>query len=117
MRDLAHGKDASIREHLANGLFHTLYHAKAENDLTRCDALLGELRALALALAHGEDAALRQHFANGLFNELHHAKAQGNLDRRDALLDELRELAENYSDDKAVQKVWRRAAEVMSVED
>ncbi len=87
---------------LAMGLFNTLNHAKAEDDLARRDALLDELRAL--AGAYPDDPAVRERLAMGLFNTLNHAKAEDDLARRDALLDELRALAGAYPADPAVRK-------------
>ncbi|MDA1100047.1 MAG: hypothetical protein O2967_13795, partial [Proteobacteria bacterium] len=57
-------EDAAVRERLAKGLFNTLNHAEAEDDLERRDALLEELRSLAEAWP--EDAAVRVRLATGL---------------------------------------------------
>ena len=81
----------------------TLNHATAEDDLTRRDALLDELRAL--ATAHPEEAAVRQQLAGGLLNALNDAKAEDDLARRDALLEELNSLAEAYPDDGWVEQL------------
>ncbi len=96
-----------MREQLAKGLFNTLNHAKAEDDLARRDALLDELRAL--AGAYPDDAAVRELLAMGLFATLNDAKAEDDLARRDALLDELRALAGAYPDDAAVREQLARA--------
>jgi hypothetical protein len=56
------------REHLARGLFNTLNHAKAEDDLARRDTLLNEVRTL--AHAYPDDAAVRARLARGLFSTL-----------------------------------------------
>ena len=88
------------------GLFNTLYHAKAEDDLPRRDALLDELRAL--SAANPAEGAVRERVAKGLFNTLIDAKAEDDLTRRDALLDELRALAAAHPDDGWVDEVRRR---------
>jgi hypothetical protein len=59
---------------LATGLFNTLIDAKAEDDLSRRDALLDELRAL--ASTYPDDPPVREQLVNGLFNTLN----EGNFD-------------------------------------
>ena len=94
--------DKDIGPLLALGLFNTLNGAKAENDLSRRDALLDALRAL--AERYPDEAAVRKSLAKGLFNTFNHAKAEDDLARRDALLAELGALAERYADDAAVRE-------------
>jgi hypothetical protein len=52
------GQIDPVRLELARGLFNTLLHAQAENDLARRDALLDELRAL--TRDYPDDAAPRE---------------------------------------------------------
>jgi len=87
---------------LAMGLFNTHLAAQQEGDLSRRDALLKELRALATAWP--DDAAVRENLAMGLFNTLNAAQQEGDLSRRDALLKELRALATAWPDDAAVRE-------------
>ena len=99
----AHPEDGAVREILAKGLFNTLNYAKAENDLSRRDALLQELRSL--AQANPADGAVREQLAKGLVNTLIDAKVENNLSRCDALLQELRSLAEAYPEDGWVKQL------------
>ena len=95
------GTHAAVAPLLAIGLFNTLFDAKQEGALERCDALLEELRQL--ARAYPQDAAVRESLARGLNNTLVHAKQEEALERRDAL-EELRQLARAYPDDAAVRE-------------
>ena len=95
------------------GLVNTRDDAKAEDDLTRRDGLLDELRGLARAFP--DDAAVREELAGGLFNTLTDAKAEDDLARRDALLDELRALARAFPEDAAVREISDRLQEVSEV--
>jgi hypothetical protein len=97
--------DGSVRHVaslLAMGLRNTLNHAEAQEDLTRRDALLKDLRDL--HGAYPDDQAVREHFAMGLANMLSHAKTEENLTRQDALLENLRTLQIAYPDDQAIRK-------------
>jgi hypothetical protein len=101
-RALANSDDGPVRELLAKGLLSTLVGAKAEDDLTRRDALLDELRAL--AHTYPDDAPVRELLAKGLLSTLVGAKAEDDLTRRDVLLDELRTLAHTYPHDAPVRE-------------
>jgi hypothetical protein len=94
-------REAGLGFILAAGLFNTLIHAKAEDDLARRDTLLDELRAL--ARSYPDDAVVRDWLAGGLFNTLIDTKAEDDLARRDTLLDELRALARSHPDDAVVR--------------
>jgi hypothetical protein len=85
-----------VRDWLAQGLFNTLNEARAEDDLTRRDVLLDELRAVARSFP--DDIAVRNQLASSLLNTRNDAKAENDLARRDALLDELRALARSFPD-------------------
>jgi hypothetical protein len=87
---------------LAMGLLNTLIDAKAEGHLTRRDALLEELRAL--AGAQPEDTAIREPLARGVLSALSPAKTEDDRKRRDALLEELRALAAAHPKDAAVRE-------------
>jgi transcriptional regulator with XRE-family HTH domain len=99
-------EDTAVRDCLAKGLVNTLNAVKKEGDLSRRDALLEELRAL--ARGYPEDAGARKHLASGLFNTLNAAETEEDLARRDALLEELRALARSYPDDAAVREQLTR---------
>ncbi len=87
---------------LSMGLVNSLIHAHAIQDLTRRDALLATLRAL--AAAHPGDFAVRENLAIGLLIALNHAKVEQDIARRDALLAELRALAAARPEDPAVRE-------------
>jgi len=84
-------------------LSNELVYAKEEDDLSRRDTLLDELRNL--VSRYPDDAAVRERLAKGLVNTLNHAKEEDDLSRRDNLLDELRNLVSRYPDAAAVREL------------
>jgi hypothetical protein len=85
------------------GVFNTLVDAKAEEDLARRDALLGELRAL--REGHPDDAAVREQLAMGLVHKWFYADAEDDVERRGAILQELRGLAEVDPSDETMRQI------------
>ena len=99
------GRAAGLAPLLAMGLVNTLYHAKAEDDLPRRDALLDELRALATTWP--DDAAVREQLVRGLAKTMLDAAEEGDAERAARLRDELQELAEAHPHDAWVAEFRR----------
>ncbi len=101
------GHTPIIRTALASAMFNTLNHAKAENDLKRCDQLLDQLQRLTTDWP--DDVAVRERLAKAVVNTLNHAKAENDLDRRDQLLDQLQRLATDWPNDAAMREALAKA--------
>ena len=99
----SHPSNTAVSELLAIGLFNKL---EGEYDLTRRDALFGELRVV--ANAHLDDAVVRQPLAWALIVTSVNAEVEGDFPRRDAALDELRALAKAYPEDPALREIAQK---------
>jgi hypothetical protein len=105
LRSLAQAcpRDATVREALARGVYHTLIYLKEEAGTpARRDALVTELRSI--QRDYPEDDAVRELLAKSVYNMLIYPKAAGAPDPRNELLDELRVLGRTYPQDADVRE-------------